>query len=219
MKSVKIKFCHFKHKEDVQKALDLGVDFLGFHFFNRQGDQRLLDLLDLIPKHCPSQNVLLTDLSLPLLYNALNALPVHTVQLYRLLSVPDIQILKNTFPHLKVLMVYSVKEEENFLGPEDFILQYSPVVDGFLLDSHFVGGTGKLGDIRNYVDFIKKTDQPVFIAGGLDSENIANILHQVPAYGVDVQTGVEVKTSNGTRKCPLKMQTFILAVKNWLKDN
>jgi phosphoribosylanthranilate isomerase len=68
---VKVKICHFTHPQDVDLALALGADFLGFHCFNPQGPNKLSKLFELIPKSSLSKNVLLTDFTLPFIYNDL----------------------------------------------------------------------------------------------------------------------------------------------------
>lgn len=79
-----------------------------------------------------------------------------------------------------------------------------------LLDTHVpgnFGGTGKSFDWIRAKDLVR--DYPVIIAGGLDPDNVAYLIHLVHPWGVDVSTGVE---SNGLKDV-LKIKRFLISVK------
>lgn len=70
------------------------------------------------------------------------------------------------------------------------------------------GGTGKMFDrgIANEVAF----HYPIIIAGGLNVENVGELVRDVKPWGVDVSSGVET----GGRKDVKKIEAFIRAVWN-----
>ena len=70
------------------------------------------------------------------------------------------------------------------------------------------GGTGKTFD-WNLIP--KEGSIPLIVAGGLNNENIADLLRQVMPYAVDVSGGVEI--SKRQKDCK-KMEDFILGVRN-----
>ena len=82
-------------------------------------------------------------------------------------------------------------------GALDLIEPYAPYIDAFLLDSGRpnaavaeFGGTGRTHDWAISAEFVKRSPKPVFLAGGLKAENVANALSQVRPYGLDLCSGV-----------------------------
>lgn len=85
--------------------------------------------------------------------------------------------------------------------------------DAWLLDAHSVkapGGTGEKFDWDLAVE-AQKFGRPIFLAGGLTPENVAEAVRRVRPYAVDVSSGVE---SAPGRKDPEKVRSFIAAAKN-----
>ena len=57
----------------------------------------------------------------------------------------------------------------------------------------------------------QKFAKPIFLAGGLTPENVADAVRQVRPFAVDVATGVE---SAPGRKDPAKLRAFFAAVED-----
>lgn len=86
---------------------------------------------------------------------------------------------------------------------------YEEVVDAFLLDSFFVGGTGTPGDWEHCAAIVRKAKAPVFLAGGLTAANVYEAIKKVRPFGVDVENGVSDKLADGRRiKNMLKCRLF-----------
>ena len=85
--------------------------------------------------------------------------------------------------------------------------------DAFLLDAHAKSGLGGTGEKFNW-DLAIEAQQfgkPIFLAGGLTPENVAEAIRQVRPYAVDVSSGVE---SAPGKKDPAKVAAFITAAKS-----
>ena len=107
-------------------------------------------------------------------------------------------------PYIKAI---SVKTDVNLL---EYSRQYASA-SALLLDAYSEearGGTGKTFD-WNLIP--KEGSIPLIVAGGLNNENIADLLRQVMPYAVDVSGGVEI--SKRQKDCK-KMEDFILGVRN-----
>ena len=67
-------------------------------------------------------------------------------------------------------------------------------VDAILLDSRTqtrIGGTGIVCDWEISAKICQACQKPVFLAGGLKGENVAEAVAKVRPYGVDAISGVE----------------------------
>jgi phosphoribosylanthranilate isomerase len=76
----------------------------------------------------------------------------------------------------------------------------------YLLDSALLGGGGQLFNWEVAREVCRQ--RRVIIAGGLDSENVGQLIREIRPWGVDVSSGVE---TDG-RKDPGKIKKFIGAV-------
>ncbi len=84
--------------------------------------------------------------------------------------------------------------------------------DAWLLDAFSPearGGTGEKFDWKLAVE-AQKFGKPVFLAGGLTPENVADAVKKVRPFGVDVASGVE---SSPGKKDHAKVRAFIAAVR------
>jgi phosphoribosylanthranilate isomerase len=87
--------------------------------------------------------------------------------------------------------------------------------DAWLLDAHTPGKLGGTGATFNWQLAIeaKKLGRPIFLAGGLTPENVADAIRRVEPYAVDVSSGVE---SAPGKKDHAKIRAFVHAAKTAL---
>ena len=85
--------------------------------------------------------------------------------------------------------------------------------DAFLLDAYSQAGLGGTGEKFNWDLAVaaQKYGKPIFLAGGLTPENVADAVQQVRPFAVDVSSGVE---SAPGKKDAAKVRAFIAAVKS-----
>ncbi len=94
-----------------------------------------------------------------------------------------------------------IKKGYSYLAPDHLkILMDSRIKGAF-------GGTGKSFDWKLAREVSSK--YPVFIAGGLDADNVAQLINEVNPWGVDVSSGVENKGVKDIER----IKQFIQAVK------
>jgi phosphoribosylanthranilate isomerase len=136
---------------------------------------------------------------------------VNTVQICDRLQSGNYQELRDALPGISIVQVVHVGDE----GALDEALRVAPHVDGLLLDSGTtvsptkqLGGTGRTHDWAVSRQIRDQVRVPVFLAGGLTSENVADAVRQVRPFGVDVCTGVR---TDG-RLDRAKLRAFVQAV-------
>ena len=135
---------------------------------------------------------------------------VRAVQLVRHVDPEVHTALKTAIPGIQILQVIHVE------GPEalDLIPEY-PRADAFLLDSGRpsaaeLGGTGRTHDWSVSAAFVAASPVPVFLAGGLNSDNVAGAIVSVRPFGVDICSGVRTDDRLDARK----LTAFMAAVDN-----
>ena len=101
--------------------------------------------------------------------------------------------VKNELPETKLVQVIHVLGEESI----DEAVSQSKTVDVLLLDSgnpnlstKSLGGTGKAHNWEISREIVRQVSIPVYLAGGLTPENVAEAVKTVQPYGVDVCSGV-----------------------------
>jgi phosphoribosylanthranilate isomerase len=89
----------------------------------------------------------------------------------------------------------------------DIAVSLSSLVDGLLLDSgnpnlkrKELGGTGRVHNWKLSRKIVESVKIPVFLAGGLTSENVAEAIEMVHPFGVDVCSGVRTNGFLDERK-------------------
>jgi len=84
--------------------------------------------------------------------------------------------------------------------------------DAWLLDAFSPEAAGGTGEKFNWDLAVEaqKFGRPIFLAGGLTPENVAEAVCKVRPFGVDVSSGVEISPG---KKDPAKVRAFINAVK------
>jgi phosphoribosylanthranilate isomerase len=101
--------------------------------------------------------------------------------------------LKDALPGISIVQVVHVT------GPESVeeAARVAPGVDGILLDSgnqklavKELGGTGRTHDWSLSRQIREAVNVPVFLAGGLTPENVAQAISEVEPYGLDLCSGV-----------------------------
>jgi phosphoribosylanthranilate isomerase len=108
---------------------------------------------------------------------------------------------------LMSLKAIRVRDAESLAQLESFD------TSAFLLDAHSKSGLGGTGEKFNWDLAVEaqKFGKPIFLAGGLTPENVADAVRKVQPFAVDVSSGVE---SAPGRKDHAKVKAFIAAAKS-----
>lgn len=82
-------------------------------------------------------------------------------------------------------------------SPASIFADYIGIVDGILLDTvlpNAEGGTGLTFDwtvLPEYISYAQSHELPLLVAGGLNQDNIGQLIEDYQPFGVDVSSGVE----------------------------
>ena len=122
------------------------------------------------------------------------------------------QQLKEAMPAIKLVQVIHVLDEKSV----DEAMEISKQVDAILLDSgnpnlqtKELGGTGRTHNwelSRKIRDSIKI---PIFLAGGLNPENVKQAIDAVEPYGIDLCSGVRTNGKLDEKKLELFMNNAL----------
>jgi len=117
----------------------------------------------------------------------------NTLQLCDRLTTGTHLDLKTALPGISIVQVIHVSGEESLNEAKEV----SENVDSILLDSgnqnlpvKKLGGTGKTHNWQISQKIVQSIRKPVFLAGGLNPENVREAIQQVRPFGVDVCSGV-----------------------------
>jgi phosphoribosylanthranilate isomerase len=121
--------------------------------------------------------------------------------------------IKNELPHVKLVQVVHVLEESSL----EKALAAAETSDVVLLDSgnpnltvKELGGTGRIHNWEISRKIVEQAKKPVFLAGGLNPENVSRAIEEVGPFGIDLCSGVRTKGLLD----PEKLEKFMRAIQN-----
>jgi len=201
--SVKVKICGITSPADAVAAAEAGADLIGLMFYKESPRQVSLQTAAKIARVLPP-----FVLKVGVFVNApedlvvravgecgLNLLQFHGDEPPEFCTQFGVMSMKA----FRIRDVKSLKELPNYQ------------TNAYLLDAYSPGARGGTGEKFNWDLAIeaRKFGKPIFLAGGLTPENVADAARQVQPFGVDVSSGVE---SSPGKKDPAKVRAFIRAV-------
>lgn len=135
----------------------------------------------------------------------------NTIQIVDELHARDYRSIRNALPHIKLVQVIHVVGDESV----DEAAELAPDVDAILLDSgnpklavKELGGTGRRHDWRLSRGIVETCGKPVFLAGGLNADNVREAIETVQPFGLDLCSGVRTDGKLNLRK----LESFFKAV-------
>ena len=117
----------------------------------------------------------------------------NTIQLCDRIDPADYTRLRAAMPGVAIVQVIHVRDERSLAEA----LAVAPHVDALLLDSgnhslavKELGGTGRVHDWALSERIVRLVPRPVYLAGGLRPDNVADAIRMVRPFGVDVCSGL-----------------------------
>lgn len=135
----------------------------------------------------------------------------NTIQIVDELLGREYEAIRVALPHVKLVQVIHVVGERSV----DEAAELAEFVDAILLDSgnptlavKELGGTGRRHDWKLSRRIVETCGKPVFLAGGLNAENVREAIETVQPFGLDVCSGVRT----GGELDPRRLEKFVRAV-------
>jgi phosphoribosylanthranilate isomerase len=212
---IRIKICCIASADEVQLAISAGASALGLVSAMPSGpgpigDEQIAAIARLVPP--PIATFLLTcrqdagDVA-----RQVRASGCNTVQICDELAGRDYATLRRELANVRLVQVIHVEGEASV----DEALAAAPHVDALLLDSgrpkasvKELGGTGRVHDWSVSRVIRERSPVPLFLAGGLNADNVGEAIRAVRPFGVDICSGVR---TDG-KLDPAKLTRFVRAV-------
>jgi len=215
MKTPRIKICCISSVHEAVTAISLGASAIGLVAKMPSGPGPIAD--ELIKTIAASVPPPIATFLLTSEQTAENIVEHHhrtltnTIQIVDELLGREYDAIRVALPHVKLVQVIHVVGESSI----DEAVEIAEHVDAILLDSgnptlavKELGGTGRRHDWKLSRKIVETCGKPVFLAGGLNAENVCEAIETVQPFGVDICSGVR---TDG-KLDPHKLDAFFRAV-------
>lgn len=195
--NTRVKICCIKSIKEAELAIRHGASALGFVSAMPSGPGPIAEeLIASIIPHVPqgiATFLLTSKQDAASIIDQQRRTRASTLQLVDAVPFETYNSLRNTLPGVSIVQVIHVT------GPAsiDEVKSVAPFVDAILLDSgnpslavKELGGTGRTHDWRISKMIRMQVRVPLYLAGGLRPENVADAIREVRPYAVDVCSGV-----------------------------
>ena len=201
---MKVKICGLSNEIDALAAVECGADALGFVMGGKVLPVEVEPYAQLVREIIKKIPVGVDSFLVTHLFNAddiislANYIQSTGIQISEDINIDEVKKIRcNTDKKIiKTVVTTDPKSTEK-------LKLYEPFCDFFLLDSRdsgYTGGTGKENNWSMCKKLIDMTNKPVFIAGGLNPNNLRDAIEMTNSYGVDVSTGVSCYSESYLRK-------------------
>ena len=203
----RVKFCGFTREPDIQIAVALGVDALGFVLYEKSPRYVSAERVAQLCAHVPAfVNIvgLFVNSTVPQITRILSKTPISTIQLHGDESWNFALNVKKIMQR-PVIKAVRVNPQTDW----DEVAHYIEQLSGVLLDadSSVYGGSGQGFDWRCIPINLRGK---IILSGGLSVDTVKNAIDTVAPYAVDVSSGIE--SAKGIKDAE-KMRAFISQVK------
>ncbi len=214
---IKVKICANKSIEEAQMCLDAGADVIGILVGQEHNSNDFVDkykakeITQFVNKRCAVSLVThLTDATK--IIELTNFIGNNIIQLHSDIAESEVEKISKALPNVKLVrLIHISKDGEICTDYKKMKYVDYYLLDSFNLQTNQVGGTGLTHDWTKSAELIKQLNKPVFLAGGLNPDNVKQAISLAHPYGVDVNSGC--KNEFGVKDKD-KVQAFISNAKS-----
>lgn len=206
-----LKICGNTNIEDVRLVGASGADFCGIvvHVAWSERSLSLQQAVELTSESKIPNVILVCDLKFEEIEEVAAEIEPFAIQLLGHESPKLVRELKSAL-NCRIWKTVHLSPVSHQASPEEYV---NAGADALLIDSvdtsegfQRLGGTGKVADWKAAAELIKVVSIPVFLAGGINPENVEKAITEVRPYGIDLCSGVEA--SRG-KKDPEKLRNLV----------
>jgi phosphoribosylanthranilate isomerase len=204
MPHTRVKICGITRVQDALCAAEHGADAIGLVFYARSPRHLSIEQAAAICAELPAfvtTVALFKDADADVVHRALDTLPLDLLQFHG--SEEEVFCTQFSRPYIKALAMQQSAAQVMTQAE-----QYASA-RGLLLDSHAPGEAGGSGEVFDW-NTIPSLARPLILAGGLSVDNVAEAIHTVKPYAVDISSGVE--SEPGIKDAAL-IEAFMKAVR------
>ncbi len=195
--TAKVKICCISSVTEAMLAVSYGATALGLVSQMPSGpgvisDEKILEIIETIPENIDTFLLTSETNSEQIILQQKKFKP-KTLQLVDEVKTDVYKDIKRELPGINIVQVVHVTDE----GSADYACKVSEFADGILLDSgnpglavKELGGTGRVHNWKISRKIRESVKVPVYLAGGLNPENVREAIETVMPYGVDLCSGV-----------------------------
>jgi phosphoribosylanthranilate isomerase len=199
MSRTRVKICGITNVKDALLAVQYGTDAIGLNFYSKSARHisiiKAQEIVFVLPPFV-TVAALFVNPTHDEVSSILNEVNISLLQFHGEETHDFCRSFRK--PYIKAISV------EPDLDLKKCAEQYTDA-QAILLDTSHAGKFGGTGKVFNWKLIPENFYKPIILAGGLNSDNVADAILQVNPYAVDVTTGVE---SEAGKKDPLKLSRF-----------
>lgn len=203
----RIKFCGLVRPEDVDAAVDLGVDAVGFVFYPKSpralDAQQARTLRDRLPSFVRAVGLFVNAPTAEIARTVADV-GLDVVQLHGD-EPPEMIDTLNAAAGRPVWRAIRVRSRDDLLSS----IASSGRAECLLLDS-FSEGFGGSGKTFDWSWIPARRSSRLILSGGLDEERVGQAIAQVRPFAVDVSSGIQ--GASPRQKDPRRMEAFVAEV-------
>lgn len=194
---IKVKICCISSLQEAELAIEYGASAIGLVSEMPSGpgiisESLITEIADLSPKNIDTF-LLTSKQNSKEIIDQLKRCKTNTVQIVDNLVSGSYSDIRKEIPNIKIVQVVHVQNEKSI---EDAI-KVENSVDAILLDSgnqnleiKELGGTGKTHNWKISKSIVEQVKIPIYLAGGLNTQNVIEAIKIVKPYGVDLCSSV-----------------------------
>ena len=215
--STKVKICCIKSIEEARMAINTGASAIGLVGPMPSGPGVIDDILIAkiaanVPSHIKTF-LLTSEQTAEGILQHYQKVKTTTIQIVNYIGERELVQLRKLLPTTELIQVIHVEDESSI----ETAKTYAPLVDGLLLDSgntklqvKELGGTGRTHDWGISREIVETVSLPVFLAGGINADNVNLAIKSVEPYGIDLCSGVRSNDDLDN----IKLRTFFTKVRS-----